>query len=106
MLPRRLAITVGLLKLSVCFGDEFLVGIFVLKIFFFPILKVVFLSFRVSFAAKMLLKLMTSLWPIFIFFTLIYVYKKNFAVIYNKAFSAFIFLKGFRVSVLTLRSVN
>ena len=59
---------IELLELSVCSGDEFLVGIFVLKNFFFPILKVVFLSFRVSFAAKMLLKLMTSLWPIFILF--------------------------------------
>lgn len=76
MLPGRLAVTVGLLELSVCFGDEFLVRIFVLK-FFFPILKVVFLSFRVSFAVKMLLRLMTSLWPIFIFFTLRYGSKKN-----------------------------
>ena len=76
MLPGRLAVTVGLLELSVRFGDEFLVRIFVLK-FFFPILKVVFLSFRVSFAVKMLLRLMTSLWPIFIFFTLRYGSKKN-----------------------------
>ena len=27
-------------------------------------------------------------------------------MIYSKAFSAYIFLKGFRVSILTLRSVN
>ena len=32
--------------------------------------------------------------------------QKELAVIYNKAFSAYIFLKGFRVSILTLRSVN
>ena len=101
----RWAVTVGLLELSVCFGDEFLVGIFVLK-FFFPILKVLFLSFRVSFAVKVLLRLMTSLRPILIFFTLKIWIQKELAVIYNKAFSAYIFLKGFRVSILTLRSVN
>ena len=32
--------------------------------------------------------------------------QKELAVIYNKAFSAYIFLKPFRVSILTLRSVN
>ena len=32
--------------------------------------------------------------------------QKELAVIYNKAFSACIFLKGFRVSILTLRPLN
>ena len=84
-------------------------GIFVLKyIYFFYSECCLLLSFRVSFAVKMLLRLITSLWPEFIFFivTLKMWIQKELAVIYNKAFSAYIFLKGFRVSILTLRSVN
>ena len=54
-----------------------------------------FLSFRVSFAVKMLLRLITSLWLIFILFCIILRCgpKKNLLLIYNKALSAYIFLK-------------
>ena len=100
---------IELLELSVCFGDEFFVGIFVLKyIYIFYSECCLFLSLRVSFAVKMLLRLIMSLWPTFKLFivTVKMWIQKELAVIYNKAFSAYIFLKGFRVSILTLRSVN
>ena len=57
-------------ELSLYFGDDFFVGIFALKFFFFFSCSegCLFLSFGVSFAMKMLLGLIISLWPIFILF--------------------------------------
>ena len=55
-------------ELSVYFGDDFFVGIFALKFFFSYSECCLFLSFGVSFAVKMFLGLITSLWPIFILF--------------------------------------
>ena len=71
---------IKLLELFVCFGDEFFTGIFVLKYIFFPYSECVFLSSRVSFAVKMLLRLIMSFWLIFFSFS-------NFLMAYYKILS-------------------
>ena len=55
------------IELFVTFGDEFFTGIFLLK-YFFSFSVCFFLSFRVSFSVKMLLRLITSLCLFFFFF--------------------------------------
>ena len=64
-----------------------------------------FLSFRVLFAVKMLLRLIMSLWLFIFYYSKMWI-QKELAAIYSKALSVYIFLKGLRVSIFTLRSVN
>ena len=78
---------------------------FLFEIFFSYPECCLFLSFRVLFAVKMLLRLIMSLWLFIFYYSKMWI-QKELAAIYNKVLSVYIFLKGLRVSIFTLRSVN